>query len=184
MSGVKLCVSWCSTLHGFHFGPRWLLEFQPLRLYSASKKEKCLLRAHFISCTYKSTYIPLREFAHRNTPSWRNESLLWAVVCPDQERIRNWCGPVQKLLRISRWQQESFKLILGLSEYCTLCDCTGHMPIKLIYLMKRRRRRNMEGQLEVYAPLFNLIISSFFFPFVVLRVYSTWIEHLANCFIS
>ena len=32
-------------------------------------------------------------------------------------------------LRISRWQGESIRLIL---EYCTVCDCTGHMPMKLI----------------------------------------------------
>ena len=35
----------------------------------------------------------------------------------------------QILLRISRWQGESIKLIL---EHRTMCDCIGHMPMNLI----------------------------------------------------
>lgn len=138
---------------------------------SASKKEECLLRTYSRHCTYNSTYIPLSRICSQSTPNWRKNEKWVSTLDSYMPRSRlatqlagssakGKCGvPCSKVLRTSRWQQHSIKLILGPSEHCTLGDGTGHMPMKLILiqvslkigvlcLMKRRKKTNIESMLH------------------------------------
>lgn len=62
------------------------------------------------------------------------------MVCLAQDWLHNLGGPVQnenvrpllkKLLRISRWCQRALNQAGGPSEHSALCNCTGHLPMKL-----------------------------------------------------